>query len=191
MTRQRVLSEAARLIQRNGFGDTSVNEVLAAAGITKGSLYFHFPAKDDLGWAVLEQARAEFLEFLRRSLAGSTPWAKLTGFFAAALAAHRTAGFVGGCLWGNTALEMSDKNPRYATEVAAVFRQWTALLEEVIRDGQLSGEIRTDLTAHDLALFVVSSIEGGIMLSRLTKSDGPLRTCIDTLVTFFKVTDSQ
>lgn len=191
MTKQRVLSEASRLIQRKGFGDTSVNEVLAAAGITKGSLYFHFPAKEDLGWAVLEQARVEFLEFLHSSLTGSTPWAKLTSFFAAALAAHRTAGFVGGCLWGNTALEMSDKNPRYATEVAAVFGQWTALLEDVIRDGQLVGEIRTDLTAHDLALFVVSSIEGGIMLSRLNKSDEPLRTCIDGLMTFFKAADSQ
>jgi TetR/AcrR family transcriptional repressor of nem operon len=188
ITKERLLREATRLVQRKGFGDTSVSDLLAAARTTKGSLYFHFPGKDDLGLALLERAHTGFLEFLKNSLVGSTPWDRLTSFFAAALAMHRSAGFVGGCLWGNTALEMSDKNPRYTAQVGEVFDEWIALLKGVIRTGQVAGEIRNDLAADDLASFVVSAIEGGIMLSRLKKEARPLTTCLDSLKTFLRAT---
>ncbi|MGO8688824.1 MAG: TetR/AcrR family transcriptional regulator [Thermoguttaceae bacterium] len=188
ITKERLLREATRLVQRKGFGDTSVSDLLAAAGATKGSLYFHFPGKEDLGLALLGRARTGFLEFLKNALAGPTPWVRLTSFFAAALAKHRSARFVGGCLWGNTALEMSDKNPRYAAQVGGVFDEWIALLEGVIRAGQVAGEIRDDMAADDLARFVVSAIEGGIMLSRLKKEERPLKTCFDSLKLFLRAT---
>ncbi len=45
------------------------------------------------------------------SLSGSTPREALDNFFSAALAYHRGTGFVGGCLFGNTAPETSDADP--------------------------------------------------------------------------------
>ena len=60
-TRERLLEEATELAQRKGFGATSVNDLLVATGIKKGTLYYHFPGKDDLGLAVLERAKAAFL----------------------------------------------------------------------------------------------------------------------------------
>ncbi len=186
VTKERLLAEATRLVQRKGFADTSVSDLLRATGSTKGTMYFHFRGKDDLGLAILERSRVSFLEFLKTALAGPTPWSRLTNFFDVVLETHRQAGFVGGCLWGNTALEMSDKNQRYSACVAAVFDEWHDLLAEVLRQGQLGGEVRADLTADDLARFMVSAIEGGIMLSRLKKEDCPLRTCLDSLKTFLR-----
>ncbi len=186
VTKERLLAEATRLVQRKGFTDTSVRDLLHATGATKGTLYFHFRGKDDLGLAILERSRVSFLEFLRSALAGPTPWSGLTNFFAAVLETHRRTGFVGGCLWGNTALEMSDKNRRYSACVAEVFDEWHDLLAEVFRQGQLAKEVRADLTADDLARFVVSTIEGGVMLSRLKKEERPLRSCLDSLKTFLR-----
>ena len=125
-------------------------------------------SQERLGWSDAVGSADEFF----RCGVGQTPQ-------------HR---FVGGCLWGNTALEMSDKNPRYVAQVGGVFDEWIALLEGVIRAGQVAGEIRDDMAADDLARFVVSAIEGGIMLSRLKKEERPLKTCFDSLKLFLRAT---
>ncbi len=180
-TRERVLNETARLVERQGFGPTSINDVLHATGIKKGTLYHHFPGKDELGLAVLERARDDFLLFLDSSLAAPTPMEALEQFFKAALEKHRKTAFVGGCLWGNTALEMSDTSPAYTAFVEKVFDEWICRIERVIRSGQEAGQIRKDRSASELARLVIASIEGGIMMSRLRKQDGPLRSCLESL----------
>ena len=180
-TRERILSQATKLVFRQGFGATSVNDLVGATGANRESLYFHFPGKDDLGVAVLARAREQFLTSVRKSLTGKSPGTQLENFFRSALKAHESAGFVGGCLWGNTALEMSDADghERYVEIVREVFAAWTTMLEEVIGEAQKCGQVRNDIPADDLALEVVSAVEGGFMLSRLHKDAGPLRGCLN------------
>jgi TetR/AcrR family transcriptional regulator, transcriptional repressor for nem operon len=185
-TRERILDEAALLIKTRGFRGMTVNDLLAAAGIHKGSLYFHFASKHEIGLRVLERARVEFREFLRASLVGRTPRARLRSFFRAALAKHRQTDFVGGCIWGNMAVEMSDSNEDYASVVRCVFDEWMSAIETEIAAGQDAGQFRADLSARLLAGHVIAAIEGGIMQSRLRKSERPLKgalNAIDALLT--------
>lgn len=185
-TRDHILGEAGRLIQRKGIGATSVGEILSAAGVHKGSLYFHFRDKGAIGSEVIRQAADRFLGFVDRSLTGSTPGKALDNFFSAALAYHRGTGFVGGCLFGNTALETSDADPRLAALVDEVFVAWIARIRRVVADGQRSGEFRDDVPTADLAQQVVATLEGGIMLSRLRKEAAPLETSIRNLKVFLR-----
>lgn len=185
-TRDHILGEASRLIQRKGIGATSVSEILAASGVHKGSLYFHFQDKEEIGREVIRQAAARFLGFVDRSLNGATPRIALESFFAAALAFHQGTGFNGGCLFGNTALETSDADPGLAALVDEVFVAWIDRIARVIAAGQRIGEFRDDLTALDLAQQVVATLEGGIMLSRLRKKAAPLKTSIETLKIFLR-----
>lgn len=182
-TRERILSTAAELILRRGFRATSVNELTAATGVNRGSLYFHFPGKDDLGMAVLKRARDQFLDFVKCSLKGKTPGQQLDALFRAALDRNTSRQFVGGCLWGNTALEMSDADGReqYVDLVREVFELWAAMLEDVIAKAQGCGEVRADIPADGLARQAIATIEGGIMLSRLSHAPGPLHDCLDNL----------
>ncbi|MFI7114336.1 TetR/AcrR family transcriptional regulator [Nonomuraea sp. NPDC050227] len=46
--RQRLLAEATRLFAARGFEGTSVQEIVQAAGVTKGAMYHYFDSKDDL-----------------------------------------------------------------------------------------------------------------------------------------------
>jgi TetR/AcrR family transcriptional repressor of nem operon len=95
-TRERILTEAARLVERKGFRATSLSDLLKESGIKKGNLYFHFHGKDDLGIAVLERARDNFIEFLDSALTGETAGERLSNFFVAVLEKHLSKGFVGG-----------------------------------------------------------------------------------------------
>lgn len=95
-TRARVLAAAGELINRKGFCSTSVNDIIQATGVKKGNLYFHFAGKEELGLAVLEQARKEFMDFLSDSLEGDRPLERLSNFLDAAFEKHRKGRFVGG-----------------------------------------------------------------------------------------------
>lgn len=184
LTKQRILDEATRLVHLKGFHATTLNDLLAAAGTTKGTLYYHFPGKDDLGLAVLERAKASFLAALDEVLAAATPAQGFQRFLKFVLKKHRSHRFVGGCLFGNTALEMSDTDQRYADAVREVFQQWSGRLAGLIRAGQAAGQFRADMPAETLAQVIVATVEGGILLSRLYKKQGPLKACLDSLRAF-------
>lgn len=173
-TRSRILETATDLIHRKGFGATSINDLLEATDIKKGCLYFHFPGKEALGLAVLEKMRDDFLDFLETSLVGTTPGACLDNFFAKVVDIHKGKGFVGGCIFGNTALEMGDTENYLLDVIRHVFKAWRERLQTVIAAAQSTGEIRDDIPAEILAGQLLAAIEGGIMLSRLEKDERPL-----------------
>lgn len=181
ITKQKIIDASAELFNRKGFGTTSVNDLLNATGVTKGNLYFHFPSKDDVGFEVLRQEHASFMSFLDDALRGETPAECLDNFFQQAIGMHRSKGFVGGCLFGNTALEASDASPAYASLTAETFVAWQEKLRVVLEKAQVSNQIRCDSTPQELAEFIVAVLEGGIMQSRLFKDEGPMRRCVKIL----------
>ncbi len=180
-TRQEIIDRATGAFHRKGFKGTSLSDLLKETGVTKGSLYFHFPGKNEVGLEVLRQERNRFMAFIDEALSGATPGARLDHFFHRALEKHRDCGFVGGCLFGNTALEASDADPAFAEPVAEVFSAWIDKLQRTIESAQQTEEVRSDLPARQLAEFAVSVLEGGIMQSRLGKDEGPLARSIETL----------
>lgn len=180
-TRERLINAACRLTRIKGFDRVSTAEILDEAGVRRGSMYYFFPGKDVLGLAVLDRERAEFMQRLDNTLgAPVAPEEALNLFFQMALRKHRTIGFVGGCLWGNTALEMSDTNQAFTQVVAKVFDEWVARMTSVVDAGQTTGVFRSDQPADDLARMIVAAVEGGIMMSRLDKCDKPLKSCLET-----------
>jgi TetR/AcrR family transcriptional repressor of nem operon len=76
---------------------------------------------------------------------------------------------------------LSDANDRIAQLIREVFRDWTALLAEVLREAQEAGEITIQVQPEVLAKHMVATIEGGIMMSRLRKNGNHLRDCLSSL----------
>jgi len=180
-TREKILSEARLLFKQKGFGATSINDLLNASGTTKGNLYFHFSDKEAVALEVLRREQQSFYRFLEQAFSGRSAAAGLEYFFHYALKKHHQSGFVGGCLFGNTALEASDTSPLFAGFVREVFAEWIKIFAEKMTVAQAAGQIRTDIPADHLAEMVVATIEGGIMQSRLQKSATPLQRSLETL----------
>ena len=181
LTKTRILDDAGAVFQRKGFLGATVSDLLEATGTTKGNLYFHFAGKEELGLAVLNRAKQDFVDFLDQALQGPTPGAQLENFFLRVLAKNRAKGFIGGCIFGNTALEASDTAPQFAGVVEEVFGVWTGRLQQVLSAAQVSGEVRSDLPADQLAEILVAATEGAIMQSRLKKAERPLARALDTM----------
>lgn len=181
LTREKILEVARNLFNRKGFNATSINDLVAATGMQKGSLYFHFAGKDAIAREVLREATTEFMEFLSDTLGSDDPGKNIDDFFRSALDKHLTTGFVGGCIFGNTALEMSDSNPEFAEAIDRVFDEWIRRITVAVTGAQKNGQIRTDISSETIANLIVASIEGGIMMSRLKKDERPMKECLESL----------
>ena len=181
LTREKIIREARQIVNRKGLMDTSISDIISATGLKKGSLYFHFSGKNALSLAILEKSRDEFMKFLDLSLVGDTPGERLDNFFTEVMKFHKNTGFVGGCIFGNTALEMSDKDERVSAFIERVFAEWTKKIRKVVESAQESKQVRDDISADILACSIVAGIEGGIMLARLGKDRKPLKDCLSSI----------
>jgi AcrR family transcriptional regulator len=106
--RQRILDTAYQLIARRGVRDVGVEEVIAKAGIAKATLYRHFPSKNDLVLAVLEQREQLWTLDLVEAEArrrGETPEQQLLAVFDVFDEWFRSDGF-DACTFVNVLLEM-------------------------------------------------------------------------------------
>ncbi|KAF0218627.1 MAG: TetR family transcriptional [Geobacteraceae bacterium] len=187
ITRRKILEIATEIVNRKGFGATTIQDIISATGMQKGGIYFHFPDKDALGLAILEKAREDFMLFLATALSGDSPGACLENFFRQAVEKHLAAGFIGGCIFGNTAIEFSDTDSRFAAVIERVFDDWIEMIRRTVSAAQDAGEVRTDIPAKELALHIVAAIEGGIMLSRLKKSEESMKKCLYTVRMFLQM----
>lgn len=181
ITRGRILEAARVLFNTKGFNSTTVSDLVKATGLQRGSLYFHFPGKDAIARAVLDEASAGLIDFISMALKGENPGATLDNYFKCTLEKHSETGFVGGCIFGNAALEMSDSEPTISEVIDRFFDTWIGMIYTVLSAAQKAGQIRTDATAETMAQLIVATIQGGIMMSRLKKDERPLRECLETL----------
>jgi AcrR family transcriptional regulator len=188
VTRDKLLQAAFEEIYRRGFQAASLDTILAKAGLTKGALYHHFPDKDSLGYAVVDEVVRGFL--LQR-------WGvlePLTGDPLTALqrvlqrrATDLTAREVElGCPLNNLAQEMSPLDQRFRRAIAATFDTWTDAVAKGLERGQAEGSVRQDVDARKVAAFVVASIEGSFGLAKSARSAPMLRSNLEVLGSFLE-----
>ena len=87
-TRANLLATGRTLFGAAGFADTSIEDIAAAAGVTKGAVYHHFTGKDDLFRAVYEQVKREITDQVAPSFLEPAPWDALLAGCQATLDAH-------------------------------------------------------------------------------------------------------
>lgn len=84
-TRERILDEAERLVLDQGLAATSIDDVLGAAGTSKGAFFHHFPSKNHLARAIVERYAEGDIAFLEEYMAraeaeAEDPAAQLVAF---------------------------------------------------------------------------------------------------------------
>jgi AcrR family transcriptional regulator len=140
--RERLVASARELLAAEGV-DVSVDEITRHAGLGMGTLYRHFPTKEELVDAVLEDAFAELVELAERAAAAEDAWVGLTEFIEQALASHAA----------NRGLkDMLAARGHGATRAQAMRERIHPLLRRLIERAQAQGALRPDFTAEDLSL---------------------------------------
>ena len=183
-TREAILDAATRLMHVSGYQNTSLDDVLRESGVGKGNFYHYFRSKEDLGFAILDQLVARFVEHtLNPCFAdqGADRLEQIRCFLDRVLDAQRKSKGVGGCFMGNLACELSDVHEGFRARLASVFTAWRARLTAALVDAQVRGEVVASCPPEPVAQFLVAGLEGGILLTKLSKDIAVLEQCVSEL----------
>ena len=167
-TRRVLLQAAFREVYRTGFQSAGLDTILAATGVTKGALYYHFGSKDGLGYAIVEEVVANFhrdrwLVPLQRS-DDKDPIDALIRIVQAM--STRPRDIKGGCPLVNLAQEMSPLDEQFRRRLEGIFHAWQTAVATALRRGQSRGTVRRDLVPEESANFLIAMVEGYQVLAK-------------------------
>ncbi|MFF5208164.1 TetR/AcrR family transcriptional regulator [Streptosporangium sp. NPDC000396] len=168
-TRGRLLDATQDLIEGGGYFGAGLNQVVAASGAPRGSLYFHFPGgKDQLVGESVRRAGHE-IGLLVRDLAETAPdtASLIQGVLTLLGDRLEASGWRRGCPVATVALEMAAVNDALQEVCSEVYGSWEDMLRErLAADGHAE--------AGDVAVTVLALIEGALLLARAHRSREPL-----------------
>lgn len=159
-TRRRIVDAATDLFARKGFQATSVADLTAAIGLTKGAFYHHFAAKEDLFHAVVLQVRSTWEENVEAAVRGQEDaLEQLTALLVNhAKLIHRRPEL---CLVvSGLSEEMRHTHPDLAAVLHGIYRDLIAFVADMLRSGQVRGQVRADIDPLAIAVDVVGMLRG-------------------------------
>lgn len=167
-----MLQKAAELVQQQGYTATGLNQILAESNAPKGSLYFHFPGgKEALVAEALQSSSAALTQLIEMVLAQApTSVAALEAIVMHFAQELELSSFKKGCPIATVALEQAAISDPLHEVCSQTYARWqAAVAARLERDGHAHDR------AVDLAGFLLSTIEGALLLSRTHRSTEPLR----------------
>lgn len=172
MTQKRlqILDAAAELIAEKGFVQTSVDDVIAKAGLSgKSHFYHYFKSKDALGHEVLAR---QFDVLADRGLAilreeTLDPLERLHVFIDSVVAIQAARGGKSASPFGALATEMASLDEGFRVRIARVFRSWTEEIAGLLT--QVQDRLEDDTDPLRLARFIVATLEGATTMARMKR----------------------
>lgn len=184
VTREKILDAAFHEIYRYGFQSASLANILERTGLTKGALYHHFPDKQALGLAVVDEVIRGRLEgMIFQPLRDSRE--PLTTLLAILHAKRDSTEMVElGCPLNNLMQEMSPLDETFRSHLNGVMTTWHDTIADALKRGQRQGQVRKDIDADATALFIVSAWEGCIGIAKNMQLERTYRTCVDQMAAY-------
>jgi TetR/AcrR family transcriptional regulator, acrAB operon repressor len=157
-TREELLAQSLALFAKRGVSNISLDDVAAAAGVTKGAIYWHFRNKDELLQAILDRIRSRWHDrVLAPVTKASNPRVRLERLFDGYAQLFGETPEV--CLFLQQTLLDTQNKPCFE-RVAAVFEQTTAFIKRILDDGKRDGYFHKSLDSRTTASAIIGSLSG-------------------------------
>jgi AcrR family transcriptional regulator len=188
-TRNFIVEKTAPIFNMKGYAGTSLNDITAATGLTKGSIYGNFANKDEVALAAFDynlnnvSTRIEAEMNRQTSIKG-----KLLVYINIYQKFIDGSVSEGGCPVLNTAIDADDTHPELRGRVLKAVLDWKNKIAKLVEAGIANKEISAAHNPEQIALTIIAMVEGGIMISKLTAKNeywglimGSLKKYVDSL----------
>ena len=174
--KEKLLADGLRLVHERGFGASSVRDITQAAGVPQGSFSNHFASKEAFGLEILERYRAMTSAAVRATLRNDRlpPLDRLRAWIDGQLSYLRKDDMRRGCLYGNLSAEASEASDAIRFRVASVFAENQASVAYCLEAAIEAGELAPKTDVQELAGFIVSSLQGAILVAKSQRSPIPV-----------------
>ena len=168
--KSQILDAASQLITERGFKQTSIDDVIRHSGLCgKSHFYHYFKSKEELGYEVL---RRQFERFAERGLAilrepMIDPMERLYLFIDSLVAAQAERGCKAGSPFGKLAMEMADAHEGFRERIDVVFERWASQIQSLLWEARPT--LHDDVDAVRLSRFIIATLEGALMMSKVDR----------------------
>ena len=179
-TRELIIESATKHLYAMGYNRFSFAHVAKDCGITKASIHYHFPTKDELVLAAIDKYildAKKVMGTLRKNV-DLSPVEKFNAIFDMAYQQMMQMNYLG-CLAGNLGLEVSETNQVIHTRIQEFMNYKLALFAELIEAGRQTGQFSLEVNVSLVSRSILSSLEGGMVTTKISKSPDLLEAAIN------------
>jgi TetR/AcrR family transcriptional regulator, transcriptional repressor for nem operon len=185
--REKLIRVGTQQLYAYGFHGTTVDRILEASGVPKGSFYHHFHSKEKFAKEALDRyIRFQFDLLARWAGKDDLDTADvITGYFNDMAVAFTRSRYQRACLVGKLSTEMAATSPAFREVLAADIEQWKAKIVELLQRGRDRGDVYEGITIDEMADTVLALIQGAFVLVLASRNDAMLdatRTALRLLV---------
>jgi TetR/AcrR family transcriptional regulator, transcriptional repressor for nem operon len=185
-TRGRIVAAAAELMSQRGVAGTTIEDIQDAAAVSTSQMYHYFADKGDLVAAVIDFQTDQVLGVQHLGLDRLECLDDLHRWRDIMVDMMRSLGCVGGCPIGSLANELSEIDPLARARLMRSFAQW----EKMIHDGLMviagRGQLAGGTDIEQVALAMLTAVQGGLLLSEVRRDTAPLEAAIDTMIDYLR-----
>jgi TetR/AcrR family transcriptional regulator, transcriptional repressor for nem operon len=184
-TRDRLLAAGIQLFAAKGYQSTSIADLLQHANAHSGSFYHFFPTKQDLLLAVLRAYRDGIESMLLAPAWDGVddPIAKVFALLAVYRGALDGSACLYGCPIGSLALEIHEPDPPVRELLSANFAGWVRHIQSCLDAAR--HRLPRAIDTHQLAVFVLTTMEGGVMQARTHRTLAAFDASVASLQDYF------
>ncbi len=172
-TREQIVRAGLKCLTEKGFNGVGVQDITATAGVPKGSFYNHFESKEALGAEIVERYGADTRRREILSDQSIPPLERLRRHYERLNAIFVEAKFERGCILGNFSAELSNQSDVIRDGLRRLYARWTEDVEAAIAEAQQQGAVSNELTAAELAAFLLDAYEGAVLRARVERDSRP------------------
>jgi TetR/AcrR family transcriptional repressor of nem operon len=181
--RERILSEGLRVVHSQGFAGASVRDIVNAAGVPQGSFTNHFVSKEAFGLEVLNLYYDDVKARMDSTLRDETvaPLQRLRNWVGAVKAAVQRQDAKTGCMFGNFSAESTNCDGLIRLRLTEIFTEMQGKVSACLNAAIEAGELPHDFQVNETAGFILSGIQGSILLSKAHRKITPIENFEQTL----------
>lgn len=178
-TKARIVAGAASLVQEYGVAGTSLDAVMTATGTSRSQLYHYFDNKDALIGEVIKTQFGRVIAAQEPLLREVSSWDGLQRWCDHLVSMVRETHGIGGCPLGSLVSELADRSESARHELARSFAEWQSYLSAGFTAMRDNGELAAEADVDDLALTMMSAMQGGLLMAQATRSARPLELSLN------------
>jgi TetR/AcrR family transcriptional regulator, transcriptional repressor for nem operon len=178
VTRARIVAAAASLVRRQGVAGTSVDDVMAASGTSKSQMYHYFANKDALISEVVRTQLGQVIAAQQPELEEISSWEGLRRWSDRVVEMNRDTHGAGGCPLGSLVGELAERSDPARQQLAESFADWQSYLSAGLTTMRDNGEMTADADPAELALTIMSALQGGLLMAQATRSVRPIELAL-------------
>ena len=180
-TRHFIVEKAAPIINKKGMAATSINDIVEATRLTKGSVYGNFENKDEICHEafdyLVKRVSADMAMHMSRATTNEEKLYALFDYYISTLTQETNFG----CPLMNFGTEADDTNPIVKHKVNKAILATQGLVAKVVRAGIEAGEFQKSFDAESFSIKTFAMIEGGMWMARLQGNTKQFQVILDQL----------